>query len=93
MALESVNLIALMGNVAYMTFVFIKYIHGLKIKNKMVRLFYFLAFCMTIMYMIFQINGIVTGGVKGKDAVLGNNFDIRNVSLSIAKLFDFMLSL
>ena len=59
----------------------------------MVRLFYFLAFCMTIMYMVFQINGIITGGVKGKDAILGNNFDVRNVSLSIAKLFDFMLSL
>ena len=76
-----------------MTFVFIKYIHGLRIKNKMVRLFYLLAFCMTIMYMVFQINGIITGGVKGKDAIIGNYFDVRNVSLSIAKLFDFMLSL
>ena len=82
-----------MGNLAYMAFVYMKYIHALGIKNKMVRLFYFLAFFMTVSYMIFQINGIITGGVKGRDAVLGNQFDVRNLSLSIAKLFDFMLSL
>ena len=59
--ISSVNLLFLTGNLICMVYVFFRYIHGLHIKNKMVRLFYFLAFCMTIMYMIFQINMLIIG--------------------------------
>ena len=87
------NLIALTGNLVYMTYVFVRYIHGLQIKNKMVRSFYALAFCMTVLYSIFQINQVVTGGTATLDEVYANDFNVRNGSLSLAKLFDFLLSL
>ena len=91
-ALSSVNLLALTVNLILMVYVFSRYIYGLSIKNKMVRLFYFLAFCMTIMYMIFQIDMLVVGP-DGSYVVSKNVFNVRNASLSIAKIFDLMLSL
>ena len=59
----------------------------------MVRSFYALAFCMTVLYALFQINQVVTGGVPTMEEVLANNVNFRNGSLSCAKVFDFILSL
>ena len=77
-----------------MTYVFVRYIHTLKIKNKVVRLFYGIAFVMTIMYIIFQFNGILFGSKNESVTDWGKtHVDVRNISLSLAKLFDALLSL
>ena len=48
-----INLTLLIGNICYLIFVFVRYIHKLEIKNTLVRLFYGIAFLMTVMYTVF----------------------------------------
>ena len=93
-SLDVINLTLLIGNLSYMTYVFVRYIHRLKIKNKIVRLFYGIAFIMTTMYIIFQLNGFLVGGANDNiEDWNKTHLDVRNISLSLAKLFDAMLSL